>query len=97
MRLDRPIGVGCSSGLRLERGAGGHGTKRAALIGWFALGAFAMRSAGCVYNDIVDRDLDAQGGADAAAAAGEQSGVAAGGVGCCWSRSASSGLSCCCS
>src|SRR6476620_6518221 len=23
-----------------------------------ALGAFAMRSAGCVYNDIVDRDLD---------------------------------------
>jgi 4-hydroxybenzoate polyprenyltransferase len=25
---------------------------------WLALGAFAMRSAGCVYNDIVDRDLD---------------------------------------
>jgi 4-hydroxybenzoate polyprenyltransferase len=25
---------------------------------WFALGAFAARSAGCVYNDIVDRDLD---------------------------------------
>ena len=25
---------------------------------WFAIGAFAMRSAGCVYNDIVDRDLD---------------------------------------
>ena len=29
-----------------------------ALIGWLALGAWAMRSAGCVYNDIVDRDLD---------------------------------------
>ena len=27
---------------------------------WLALGAFAMRSAGCVYNDIVDRDLDRQ-------------------------------------
>jgi 4-hydroxybenzoate polyprenyltransferase len=28
------------------------------LFAWLALGAFAMRSAGCVYNDIVDRDLD---------------------------------------
>jgi 4-hydroxybenzoate polyprenyltransferase len=27
---------------------------------WLFLGAFAMRSAGCVYNDIVDRDLDGQ-------------------------------------
>ena len=27
---------------------------------WLALGAFAMRSPGCVYNDIVDRDLDRQ-------------------------------------
>src|SRR5512141_2442140 len=26
----------------------------------FLLGAIAMRAAGCVYNDIVDRDLDAQ-------------------------------------
>jgi 4-hydroxybenzoate polyprenyltransferase len=31
-----------------------------ALFAWFLLGAFAMRSAGCVYNDIVDRDLDRQ-------------------------------------
>src|SRR6185295_2498825 len=30
------------------------------LFAWFALGAFAMRSAGCVYNDIVDRELDSQ-------------------------------------
>jgi 4-hydroxybenzoate polyprenyltransferase len=30
------------------------------LIAWLALGAWAMRSAGCVYNDIVDRKLDAQ-------------------------------------
>jgi 4-hydroxybenzoate polyprenyltransferase len=30
------------------------------LILWLGLGAFAMRSAGCVYNDIVDKDLDAR-------------------------------------
>ena len=30
------------------------------LLGWFLAGAIAMRGAGCVYNDIVDRDLDAQ-------------------------------------
>ena len=26
----------------------------------FAIGAFAMRSAGCIYNDILDRDIDAK-------------------------------------
>ena len=36
---------------------GPHGV---ALILWLALGAWAMRSAGCVWNDIVDRDLDAR-------------------------------------
>ena len=61
MRLDRPIGVW----LLFWPGAwaialAGLGPNGAALIGWFALGAFAMRSAGCVYNDIVDRDLDAK-------------------------------------
>jgi len=30
------------------------------LILWLLLGAIAMRGAGCVYNDIVDRDLDRQ-------------------------------------
>jgi 4-hydroxybenzoate polyprenyltransferase len=30
------------------------------LLLWFLLGAFAMRSAGCIYNDLVDRELDAQ-------------------------------------
>ena len=33
---------------------------RSACIVAFAIGAFVMRSAGCVYNDIVDRDLDRQ-------------------------------------
>jgi 4-hydroxybenzoate polyprenyltransferase len=58
MRLDRPIGTWllywpCAWGLAL---AGVRG--RWDLFLWLLLGAFAMRSAGCVYNDIVDRDLD---------------------------------------
>ena len=58
MRLDRPIGTWllywpCAWSVALA-GVGG----RWDLLLWFALGAFAMRSAGCVYNDIVDRDLD---------------------------------------
>jgi len=58
MRLDRPIGTWllywpCAWGIAL---AGVRG--RWDLFLWLALGAFAMRSAGCVYNDIVDRDLD---------------------------------------
>ena len=58
MRLDRPVGTWllywpCAWSIALA-GVGG----RWDLFLWFALGAFAMRSAGCVYNDIVDRDLD---------------------------------------
>ena len=60
MRLDRPIGTWllywpCAWSVAL---AGVDG--RWALFLWLFLGAFAMRSAGCVYNDIVDRDLDRQ-------------------------------------
>jgi 4-hydroxybenzoate polyprenyltransferase len=60
MRLDRPIGTWllfwpCAWGVALSGIQG-----RWDLIAWFALGAFAMRSAGCVYNDVVDRDLDRQ-------------------------------------
>ena len=58
MRLDRPIGTWllywpCAWSVALA-GVGG----RWDLFAWLALGAFATRSAGCVYNDIVDRDLD---------------------------------------
>ena len=58
MRLDRPIGTWllywpCAWSVALA-GVGG----RWDLFAWLALGAFAMRSAGCVYNDIVDRELD---------------------------------------
>lgn len=64
IRLDRPIGAwllfwpGAWS-VALAGNAGGVASPRGwALIAWLALGAWAMRSAGCVYNDIVDRDLD---------------------------------------
>jgi len=58
MRLDRPIGSWllfwpCAWSVALA-GVGG----RWDLFLWLGLGSFAMRSAGCVYNDIVDRDLD---------------------------------------
>lgn len=61
MRLDRPIGAWllfwpCAWSVALA-GMGPNGVK---LILWLALGAWAMRSAGCVWNDIVDRDLDSR-------------------------------------
>jgi 4-hydroxybenzoate polyprenyltransferase len=60
MRVDRPIGTWllywpCAWSVAL---AGVRGEWL--LFAWFLLGAFAMRSAGCVYNDIIDRDLDRQ-------------------------------------
>jgi 4-hydroxybenzoate polyprenyltransferase len=59
-RFDRPIGWWllfwpCAWGVLL---AGGE--SRWELILWLLLGSIAMRSAGCVYNDIVDADLDRQ-------------------------------------
>jgi 4-hydroxybenzoate polyprenyltransferase len=59
-RFDRPIGWWllfwpCAWGVLL---AGGE--HRWGLIGWLLLGAIAMRGAGCVYNDIVDAELDRQ-------------------------------------
>lgn len=64
MRLDRPIGVWlllfpCWWSLTLAH----HSFINMGIKGWlhvllFALGAFLMRSAGCVVNDLWDRDLD---------------------------------------
>lgn len=59
-RLDRPIGWWllfwpCAWGVLL---AGGEG--RWGLILWLLLGSIVMRGAGCVYNDILDADLDRQ-------------------------------------
>ena len=59
-RLDRPIGWWllfwpCAWGVWLA-GAGW----QLGLVAWLLLGSIAMRGAGCVYNDIVDADLDRQ-------------------------------------
>jgi len=60
-RFDRPIGWWLlfwpgAWGVALAGGA----VERWDLILWLLAGSIAMRGAGCVYNDIVDRDLDAQ-------------------------------------
>jgi len=59
-RFDRPIGWWllfwpCAWGVWLA-GAGW----QLALVAWLLVGSIAMRGAGCVYNDIVDADLDRQ-------------------------------------
>ena len=59
-RLDRPIGWWllfwpCAWGVWLT-GAGA----QLLLVAWLLLGAIAMRGAGCVYNDLVDANLDRQ-------------------------------------
>ncbi|MFC4292716.1 4-hydroxybenzoate octaprenyltransferase [Sphingorhabdus arenilitoris] len=60
-RFDRPIGWWllfwpCAFGLLLSGGLAAHWD----LLLWFLIGSIAMRGAGCVYNDIIDRDLDAK-------------------------------------
>ena len=59
-RFDRPIGWWllfwpCAWGVWLAGGG-----LQWQLVLWLLLGAIAMRGAGCVYNDIVDADLDRQ-------------------------------------
>ncbi|AXJ96008.1 MULTISPECIES: 4-hydroxybenzoate octaprenyltransferase [unclassified Sphingomonas] len=60
-RFDRPIGWWLLfwPGAWAVALAGGAVT-RWPLVLWILAGSVAMRGAGCVYNDIVDRDLDAQ-------------------------------------
>ncbi len=68
MRLDRPIGTWLlfwpsAFGLALGAAAMGHGFepwRDARLLALFAVGSVVMRGAGCTFNDIVDRDIDAQ-------------------------------------
>src|SRR6201996_3947646 len=62
-RLDRPIGswlllLPCWWSSALATVAAGTRTPNLADIVLFFIGAFAMRGAGCTWNDIVDRDLD---------------------------------------
>jgi 4-hydroxybenzoate polyprenyltransferase len=64
-RYDRPagfwlLGLPCLIGLALARAATGFVASDGLLVGLFAIGAIAMRGAGCTYNDILDRDIDAK-------------------------------------
>jgi 4-hydroxybenzoate polyprenyltransferase len=64
-RLDRPIGswlllLPCWWSAALAAGVAGDISHLPVDIGLFFLGAFAMRGAGCTWNDITDRDLDAR-------------------------------------
>lgn len=66
MRLDRPIGTWllfwpCVFGVALGGMTNGRNVGAdLKLVALFALGAIVMRGAGCTYNDIIDRDVDAQ-------------------------------------
>jgi 4-hydroxybenzoate polyprenyltransferase len=62
-RLDRPIGswlllMPCWWSCALAAIAAGKAAPPLTHLALFFLGAFAMRGAGCTWNDIVDRDLD---------------------------------------
>jgi 4-hydroxybenzoate polyprenyltransferase len=64
MRADRPIGTWlllwpCWWSVALAARASEDFMDPVLLL-LFAIGAFAMRSAGCIYNDILDRDIDAK-------------------------------------
>ncbi len=64
-RLDRPIGwqlllLPCLMGLAVVRTQDGFFPEDASYALAFLAGAIAMRGAGCTYNDILDRDIDAK-------------------------------------
>jgi 4-hydroxybenzoate polyprenyltransferase len=64
-RWDRPIGVWllfwpCAWSSALVATATGRATPDLGHLALFLIGAFVMRGAGCTYNDIVDRDIDAR-------------------------------------
>src|SRR5437763_6707775 len=64
-RLDRPIGswlllMPCWWSAALAAGLAGDVAALPLQLALFFLGAFDMRGAGCTWNDITDRDLDAR-------------------------------------
>jgi 4-hydroxybenzoate polyprenyltransferase len=64
-RLDRPIGswlllMPCLWSAALAAGVSHRLSQLPLVIALFFVGAFAMRGAGCTWNDITDRDLDAK-------------------------------------
>src|ERR1700753_3447909 len=63
-RFDRPIGswlllMPCWWSAALAAGVVGDGGRLPLILLLFLVGAFVMRGAGCTWNDITDRDLDA--------------------------------------
>jgi 4-hydroxybenzoate polyprenyltransferase len=65
IRADRPIGVWlllwpCWWSLALAGRDADDALPNLQFMVLFAVGAFVMRSAGCIYNDILDRDIDAK-------------------------------------
>ena len=63
-RLDRPIGswlllMPCWWSAALAAGVIHDCSQLPVIIALFFIGAFVMRGAGCTWNDITDRDLDA--------------------------------------
>jgi 4-hydroxybenzoate polyprenyltransferase len=64
-RLDRPIGswlllIPCWWSAALAAGVTGNVGRLPLILALFLTGAFVMRGAGCTWNDITDRDLDAR-------------------------------------
>jgi 4-hydroxybenzoate polyprenyltransferase len=64
-RFDRPIGswlllMPCWWSAALAAGMSGHIGSLPLTVALFFVGAFVMRGAGCTWNDILDRDLDAK-------------------------------------
>jgi 4-hydroxybenzoate polyprenyltransferase len=64
-RFDRPIGswlllMPCWWSAALAAGMSGHIASLPLTVALFFIGAFVMRGAGCTWNDITDRDLDAK-------------------------------------
>src|SRR3984885_12955908 len=63
-RLDRPIGswlllMPCWWSAALNAGIFGNKCRFPLILALFLVGSFVMRGAGCTWNDITDRDLDA--------------------------------------
>ncbi|GLK56098.1 4-hydroxybenzoate octaprenyltransferase [Methylopila capsulata] len=64
-RADRPIGAWllfwpCAWSVGLAAAAAGWSASNLLHLALFAVGSVAMRGAGCTYNDLVDRDIDAK-------------------------------------
>ncbi len=85
----RGCGASCSPARRCGEAA--------RLLALFAVGSLVMRAAGCVVNDMWDRDLDRQVARTARAAARPAARCACGRRRRSWSRCSAAGCWCCCS